>query len=179
MGAGVEPTRLVWLTQKALWLNLFIRKLRPLYQQKTKKIVMKLYRPANLPTSRPPDDNFTGDVFIQTYFRREAPSRMVGAIATFAPGARTPWKVNPFGQTVIVTSGTGWAQSEGEQIVEIRTGDMIWFPPGQKHWEGATPDQTMTYVAIQEEGDGQGIRFPRKVTDQEYGRGPVSTNRLN
>lgn len=138
---------------------------------------MKIYRPADLPTSRPPEDSFTGDVSIRTYFRREAPSRMVSAIATFAPGARTPWKVNSFGQTVIVTSGTGWAQSEGGEIVEIRTGDMIWFSPGQKHWEGATPDQAMTYVAIQEEGDGKGIRFPEKVTDEEYQRGPANPSR--
>ena len=132
---------------------------------------MKIYRPDNLPTNRPPEDSFTGDVNISTYFRRAAPSRLVGAIATFAPGARTPWKVNPLGQTLIVTSGIGWAQSEGEEIVEIRVGDLIWFPPGQKHWEGATPHHAMTYVAIQEEGDGQGIKFIGKVTDEEYLKG--------
>lgn len=133
---------------------------------------MKIYRSDSLTTNRPPEDSFTGDVNISTYFRRAAPSRLVGAIATFAPGARTPWKVNPLGQTLIVTSGIGWAQSEGEEIVEIRVGDLIWFSPGQKHWEGATLDQAMTYVAIQEEGDGQAIEFTGKVTDEEYQQGP-------
>ena len=133
---------------------------------------MKIYRPDSLPNNKPPEDSFTGDVTISIYFRRAAPSRLVGAIATFAPGARTPWKVNPLGQTLIVTSGIGWAQSEGEEIVEIRVGDLIWFSPGQKHWEGATLDQAMTYVAIQEEGDGQAIEFTGKVTDEEYQKGP-------
>lgn len=133
---------------------------------------MEIYRIDSLPTSRPPEDSFTGEVNISTYFRHPAPSRLVGAIATFAPGARTPWKLNPLGQTLIVTSGIGWAQSEGEEIVEIRTGDLIWFPPGQKHWEGATPDQAMTFVAIQEEGDGQTIEFTGKVSDEEYQKGP-------
>ncbi len=91
------------------------------------------------------------------------------------PGARTPWKVNPIGQTLIVTSGVGWAQCEGEDIVEIRAGDFIWFPPGQRHWEGATPDHAMTYVAIQEE-DGRIVEFREKVTDEEYRKGPPAAS---
>lgn len=125
---------------------------------------MQLYRNGTLPTNRPPEATFTGDVLISGYFQREAPSRLTGAAVTFGPGARTPWKVNPLGQTLIVTSGTGWAQSEGEAVAEIRAGDMVWFPPGQKHWEGATPDTTMTYVAVQEGG----VEFGAKVTDEEY-----------
>lgn len=123
-------------------------------------------------TTRAPESTFTGDVQIGGYFRRSAPSRLAGATATFAPAARTPWKVNPAGQTLVVLSGFGWAQLEGEQIVEIRHGDVIWCPPGRRHWEGATPDQAMTYVAIQEEGDAGGVQFQDTVTDAEYRAGP-------
>ncbi len=128
-----------------------------------------------MPTDKAPESSFTGDVRISGYFRRAAPSRLAGATVTFTPGSRTPWKVNPMGQTLIVTSGMGWAQSEGEEIVEIRKGDRVWCAPGQRHWEGATPDQAMTYVAIHEEPDGRGVEFGEKVTDEEYRRGPSAT----
>lgn len=132
---------------------------------------MHLYRQGSLPTNRAPERAFTGDVFIGGYFRRAAPSRLAGAGVAFAPGARTPWKVNPLGQTVIVTSGVGWAQCEGEEIVEIRVGDFVWFKPGQRHWEGATPDHEMTCVAVQEEG-GASVEFWETVTAEEYQAGP-------
>ncbi len=123
-------------------------------------------------TTRAPESTFTGDVQIGGYFRRAAPSRLAGATVTFAPGSRTPWKVNPVGQTLVVTSGVGWAQAEGEPIVEIRVGDLVWCPPGQRHWEGATPDQAMTYVAVQEEGGAGGVQFLARVTDEQYQAGP-------
>ena len=131
---------------------------------------MQIYRSGVSPTNRALESTFTGDVQIGGYFRRAAPSRLAGASVTFAPGARTPWKVNPLGQTVVVTSGVGWAQLEGEEIAEVRAGDVIWFPPGQRHWEGATPAQAMTYVAVQEEG-GAGVQFLERVTDEEYRKG--------
>ena len=131
---------------------------------------MQIYRNESGSTTRAPESTFTGDVQIGGYFQRAAPSRLSGATATFPPGSRTPWKVNPVGQTVIVTSGVGWAQVEGEEIIEVRAGDVIWFPPGQRHWEGATPDQTMSYFAIQEGGVG----FGAKVTDEEYQKGPTA-----
>ncbi len=124
------------------------------------------------PTSKAPEATFSGDVQIGGCFRRAAPSRLAGASVTFAPGSRTPWKVNPIGQTLIVTSGRGWAQCEGGEIVEIRAGDVIWCPPGERHWEGATPDQAMTYIAVQEEPDGGGVEFVDRVTDEDYAKGP-------
>lgn len=132
---------------------------------------MQLYRNGALPTHGAPEQTFTGDVRISGYFQRAAPSRLAGAIVAFAPGARTPWKVNPCGQTLIVTSGVGWAQGEGEAVVEIRAGDVVWCPPGQRHWEGATPDHAMTYVAVQEAADGRAVAFGAPVTDAEY-QGP-------
>lgn len=129
---------------------------------------MQIHRNGAMPTNRPPEQTFTGDVQISGYFRREAPSRLAGATVTFNPGARTPWKVNPLGQTLIVTSGVGWTQCGGEKIVEIRVGDTIWCPPGERHWEGATPDHAMTYVAIHEGT----VEFSERVTDEEYRNEP-------
>ena len=133
---------------------------------------MQIDRNGTLPTTKAPEETFTGDVTISGYVRRDAPSRLAGATVTFAPGARTPWKVNPLGQTLVVTSGVGWAQGEGEETVEIRAGDVVWCPPGQRHWEGATPDEAMTYVAFQEEERGRGVEFGERVTDEEYRTGP-------
>lgn len=133
---------------------------------------MQIYRHGSS-TTRAPESSFTGDVQIGGYFRRPAPSRLAGASAVFPPGSRTPWKVNPTGQTVIVTSGVGWAQVEGEGITEIRAGDFIWFSPGQPHWEGATPDRSMSYVAVQEEGSLGSVAFLDPVADEEYRNGPA------
>ena len=133
---------------------------------------MHVDRSGTLPTHKAPEANFTGEVYISGYFERAAPSRLAGATVTFAPGARTPWKVNPLGQTLIVTSGVGWAQGRGEAVVEIRAGDVVWCPPGQRHWEGATPDHAMTYVAVQEAADGRAVEFGAPVTDEEYQIGP-------
>ena len=135
---------------------------------------MQFYRNSTLPTNKAPESTFTGHVYIGGYFQRQAPSRLAGASVTCPPGARTPWKVNPLGQTVIVTSGVGWTQSEGEDIVEIHAGDFIWFPPGQSHWEGATPDHAVTYITVQEEGNGGMVQFGEKVTDEEYREGPAA-----
>ena len=133
--------------------------------------VLQLHRAGSLPANQPPEQNFTGDVSISDYLARAAPSRLVSATVSFAPGARTPWKVNPLGQTLFVTSGIGWAQGEGGEIIEIRAGDVIWCPPGQRHWDGATPTQAMTYIAVHEAQDGRAVEFGEKVTDEEYGQG--------
>lgn len=131
---------------------------------------MQVYRQGASQPSTTPESTFTGDVQIADYFRRSGPSRLAGASVEFPPGARTPWKVNPIGQTIVVTGGVGRAQAEGQDVVEIRAGDFLWFPPGQKHWEGAAPEETMTCVAIQEENGGT-VRFLSAVTDQEYAGG--------
>lgn len=133
---------------------------------------MEIYRSGTMSASRPPEDTFTGDVLISGYFRRDAPSRLAGATVTFAPGSRTPWKVNPLGQTLVVTSGVGLAQCEGEQVAEIRAGDTVWCPPGKRHWEGAAPDQAMTYVAMHEGT----VEFRDRVSDEEYRAGSSATS---
>ncbi|MGG5258322.1 cupin domain-containing protein [Phycicoccus avicenniae] len=128
---------------------------------------MDIHRQAEDSGTPAPEATFTGEVTISGYFRRGAPSRLVGAAVAFAPGARTPWKTTTRGQTLVVTSGTGWAQVEGEAVAEIRVGDLVWCPPGPRHWEGAREDERMTYVAVQE-GD---VAFGDAVTDAEYSAG--------
>ena len=97
-----------------------------------------------------PADWFTGTVRIDPLFEAAEPARVRGASVTFEPGARTAWHTHPLGQTLIVTSGLGWAQREGGPIEEIRPGDVVWFSPNEKHWHGATPTTAMTHIAIQE-----------------------------
>ena len=89
---------------------------------------------------------------------------------TFEPGARSAWHTHPLGQTLIVTSGLGWAQAEGEPIEEIRPGDVVWFPPGLKHWHGATPTTAMTHIAITEFQNGQNVEWLEKVSEEQYRR---------
>src|SRR6187397_2821379 len=105
-------------------------------------------------TKRLPED-FTGTVRIEPLFQANDPARALGASVTFEPGARTAWHTHPLGQTLIVTFGCGLAQRWGGPIEEIRPGDVVWFPPGEKHWHGAAPTTAMTHVAIQEQLKGK------------------------
>ncbi len=133
---------------------------------------MEIVRNGTQPSVKGPDEWFTGSVRIDSMFERSEPSRVTGAIVTFEPGARTAWHSHPLGQTLIVTSGTGWTRCEGEARVEIRAGDVIWCPPGHKHWHGATSTTAMTHIAIQEALDGSNVTWMEKVTDEEYLDGP-------
>jgi quercetin dioxygenase-like cupin family protein len=113
-------------------------------------------------------DWFTGDVRIEPMFEAPEPARVRGARVTFEPGARTAWHTHPLGQTLIVTSGLGWAQREGGPIEEIRPGDVVWFAPGEKHWHDSTPTTAMTHIAIQEALDGKVVEWMEHVTDEQY-----------
>jgi quercetin dioxygenase-like cupin family protein len=113
-------------------------------------------------------DWFTRAVRIDPLFEAPEPARVRGAHVTFEPSARTAWHTHPLGQTLIVTSGLGWAQREGEPIEEILPGDVVWFWPNEKYWHGATPTTAMTHTAIQEELDGKLVDWMEHVTDKEY-----------
>jgi len=115
-------------------------------------------------------DWFTGTVRIDPLLEAAEPARVRGANVTFESGARTAWHTHPLGQTLIVISGLGWAQSEGGPIEEIRPGDVVWFSPNEKHWHGATPTIAMTHIAIQEALDGKVVEWMEKVSDAEYKR---------
>ena len=136
---------------------------------------MNIQRNGTRPSQKGPSDYFTGNVRIDPIVQAPEPSRVTGASVTFEPGARSNWHTHPLGQTLIVTSGVGWTQCEGEPIEEIRAGDVIWCPPGHKHWHGATPTTSMTHIAIQEMLDGKVVDWLEKVTDEQYLAGPKKT----
>ncbi len=129
---------------------------------------MDIKRAGSQPSSRGPTDWFTGTVRIDPLFQASAPARVGGASVTFEPGARTAWHTHPLCQTLIVTAGCGWVQREGGAIEEIRPGDVVWFPPGEKHWHGATPTTAMTHIAIQESLNGKAVEWLEKVNDDQY-----------
>src|SRR5262249_35958826 len=123
------------------------------------------------PSSKGPAEYFTGTLRIDPLFQAHAPARALGASVTFEPGGRTAWHTHPLGQTLIVTAGCGLAQRWGGPIEDIRPGDVIWFPPGEKHWHGATATTAMTHIAIQEQLDGKAVDWMEQVTDEQYQAG--------
>jgi len=133
---------------------------------------MDIKRCGSQPSAKGPSDWFTGTVRIDPLFQAPDPALVQGASVTFEPGARTAWHTHPLGQTLVVTSGCGWTQCEGGPIVEIRPGDVIWCPPGHRHWHGATPTTAMTHIAIQEALDGSFVHWMEHVTDEQYLVGP-------
>ncbi|MGH6681851.1 MAG: (R)-mandelonitrile lyase [Bradyrhizobium sp.] len=131
---------------------------------------MAIKRNGSRPSQNGPDDWFTGKVRIDPLFQAEAPARAGAAQVTFEPGARTAWHTHPLGQTLIVTAGLGRVRREGGPIEEVRPGDVVWFPPGLRHWHGASPTTAMTHIAIQESLDGKAVEWMEKVSDEQYAR---------
>jgi quercetin dioxygenase-like cupin family protein len=129
---------------------------------------MDIKRAGSQPSGKGPSEWFTGTVRIDPLFSAPAPARVAGAAVTFEPGARTAWHTHPLGQTLIVTAGFGLAQRDGGAIEEIRPGDVIWFPPNERHWHGASPTTAMTHFAIQEALDGKAVDWLEKVSDEQY-----------
>ena len=129
---------------------------------------MKITRVGSQASLKGPAEWFTGTVRVDPLFQAPAPGRVGGGHITFEPGARSAWHTHPLGQTLIVTSGLGWAQAEGGPIEEIRPGDVVWFPAGLKHWHGATPTTAMTHIAITESLDGKNADWREKVSDEQY-----------
>ena len=129
---------------------------------------MDIKRCGTQPSNKGPADWFTGIVRIDPLFTAPDPARVSGALVTFEPGARTAWHTHPLGQTLIVTAGCGRAQREGGPVEEIRPGDIVWFPPGEKHWHGASPTTAMSHIAIQEARDGKVVDWLEQVAGQDY-----------
>jgi quercetin dioxygenase-like cupin family protein len=132
--------------------------------EKPQLTVMRL---ADRPTIEGPAANFTGKAKIDRQVRPED-SRPLGSMVSFEPGARTAWHTHPLGQTLHVISGVGRVQAKGGPIREIKAGDTVWIPPGEKHWHGAGPNTGMVHIAMQEALDGKHVEWMEYVTDEEY-----------
>jgi quercetin dioxygenase-like cupin family protein len=131
---------------------------------------MDIKRAGSQPSGEGPADWFAGAVRIARLIDAPEPARVAVASVTFEPGARTAWHTHPLGQTLVVTSGGGWAQRWGGPVEEIGIGDVVWFPPGEKHWHGATATTAMTHLAIQEKLDGKAVEWLEQVSDEQYRR---------
>ena len=131
---------------------------------------MKITRGNSQASRKGPAEYFTGTVRVDSPFSAPPPARVSGGTVTFEPGARTAWHTHPLGQTIIITAGCGWVQVEGGSKEEVRPGDIVWFPPGIRHWHGATATQGMTHIAIAEALDGKVVDWMEKVSDDQYGK---------
>jgi quercetin dioxygenase-like cupin family protein len=129
---------------------------------------MQITRSGSQPSGKGPADYFTGAVRVDPLFRAPDPARVTGGSVTFEPGARTNWHTHPLGQTLIITFGRGWVQSEGGKVEEVLPGDVVWFPPGVRHWHGATPTTAMMHIAVQEALNGKAVDWMERVSDEQY-----------
>jgi quercetin dioxygenase-like cupin family protein len=129
---------------------------------------MDIKRIGTQPSRKGQPEYFTGTVRIDPLIDAPEPARVRGANVTFEPGARTAWHTHPLGQHLIVMAGCGRAQRWGGPIEEIRPGDVVWFPPGEKHWHGASPTTAMTHIAIQEHLDGKAVSWLEHVSEEQY-----------
>ncbi len=130
--------------------------------------MIKITRRGSQPSRQGPAENSTGAVRVDPLFQANTPARAYGALVTFEPGARTAWHTHPLGQVLIVTAGTGRVQRWGDPVDEIRQEDVVWIPPGQKHWHGAAPNSSMAHIAIVEQLDGKSVEWMEKVSDAQY-----------
>lgn len=132
---------------------------------------MYITRAGSQPSQKGPEEYFTGEVQLEPLFQSDPPARTSASLVTFQPGARSAWHTHPLGQKLIVVSGLGWTQLEGEVKEEIRPGDIVVCPPNTRHWHGATPTTVMSHIAIQEVLDGKYIDWMEKVSDEQYLQG--------
>jgi quercetin dioxygenase-like cupin family protein len=131
---------------------------------------MTIARAGSQASSKGPSQYFTGSVRVDPLFAPHAPSASSGAYVSFEPGARSAWHTHPAGQVLIVTSGVGRVQRWGGKVEEIRPGDVVWTPPGVKHWHGAAPTTALTHIAITDTVDGKNVAWMEKVSDEQYGK---------
>jgi quercetin dioxygenase-like cupin family protein len=129
---------------------------------------MEIIRSGSQPSSKGQAENFTGNVRVDPLFQPNEHTHAAGASVTFEPGARSAWHTHLLGQTLIVTAGRGRVQNWGGQIEEILPGDVVWCPPGEKHWHGAAPTTAMTHISIVEQVDGKSAEWMEHVSDEQY-----------
>lgn len=129
---------------------------------------IKITRSGSQPSPLVPAEHFTGSVRIDRLLNENPPSHTAVGSVTFEPSARTAWHSHPLGQTLIITAGKGWVQQWRGPIQEVRQGDVVWIPPGVKHWHGATAITSVTHIAIQENLAGKTVEWMEKVSDEQY-----------
>lgn len=136
---------------------------------------MQIFMAGSRPSERAPEAYFTGQVRIDPIVSTPEPARLRGAMVTFEPGARTAWHTHPLGQTLVIVSGAGLAQTEGEPVRHLAPGDVVWFSPGEKHWHGAGPDTGMVHLAFQEALDGVAAEWLEAVSEADYAAAPQNS----
>jgi quercetin dioxygenase-like cupin family protein len=146
-----------------------LRSSRP--SNKAEERSMDIRPSGSVPTRRQPKESFTGVVWQDPIIEAPAPARIRSGRVSFEPGARTAWHTHPLGQTLHVISGVGRVQAKGGPIREIKAGDTVWIPPGEKHWHGAGPNTGMVHIAMQEALDGKHVEWMEYVSDEEYSQG--------
>jgi quercetin dioxygenase-like cupin family protein len=129
---------------------------------------MDIFRSGSRPTKRGPATSFTGTVWQDPIVNAPAPARLASNRVSFEPGARTAWHTHPLGQTLYVTAGVGRAQTLGGPVLEIKAGDVLWIPPGEKHWHGAAPTTGMVHISMQEAENGEYVTWLEQVSDEQY-----------
>ena len=129
---------------------------------------LEISRNSERPAAPGPEATFTGDVTVKPLFNPNADRTTAAGEVTFSPCARSAWHTHPAGQTLVVTSGTGWVQEWGGVKQQMTVGDVVWTAPGVKHWHGATESGSMTHLAIQDSVDGRMVEWMEKVSDEQY-----------
>jgi quercetin dioxygenase-like cupin family protein len=129
---------------------------------------MEIHVAGTFPTKQASADAFTGTVWQDPIVDAPPPARIRANRVTFEPGARTAWHTHPLGQTLHVILGVGRVQTWDGPVREIKAGDTVWIPPGEKHWHGASPTAGMVHIAMQEALDGTHVTWLEHVTDEQY-----------
>lgn len=124
---------------------------------------MEIHRSGARPSRKGEADYFTGEVDVLPVIEAPAPARVRAVSVTFAPGGRTYWHTHPLGQSLLITAGSGRVQRWGGPVETVSVGDVVWFPPGEKHWHGASDREAMTHIAIQEALDGKTVEWLEQV----------------
>jgi len=138
---------------------------------------MQISRAGSRSTVPGPASRFTGSVSVLPVFDAHDPGTVSAGTVTFRPGAHSAWHTHPRGQYLIVLAGLGWTQEAGGPIVEIHPGDVVWCPPGVKHWHGASPSSQLVQLSVQEALDGRNVEWLEKVADSDYAKGPPAPER--
>jgi quercetin dioxygenase-like cupin family protein len=129
---------------------------------------MDIHLAGSRATRRAPKESFTGTVWQDPIITAQPPMQLNSSRVAFEPGARTAWHTHPLGQTLYVIQGVGRVQAKGGPVREIKPGDVVWIPPGEKHWHGAAPTTGMVHIAMQEALDGSHVTWMEHVSDEEY-----------